>query len=133
MRTFYIFCSLVTILTNLVLITLFKPLRAHLVGAAWFCIIVAFFLMVGNSLIIGYLVIERPTRPLSVILIASFFVLRAIKNILWLIGFWIQYKNFTQLENAEKDLAKYVSSDKHKIIKEDVGLAESLVEDLENK
>lgn len=131
MRVYYVICSIITSIANILLILLFRPLRSRLNGTAWLCIIIGYFLVLINNLIISFLVIERPRASIVAILLIIFFAIKPIKNTLWLVGFWTQYKNFIMLENIEKSLPKYVSSDTNKIIKKENPVASELVEDLE--
>lgn len=130
MRIFYTICSVIASLANIALIVLFvKKLRVRLAGRAWACIITSFCFVLYNNLVISFIVIERPRASIVLYLLISFFLVKVAKNTLWLIGFWVQYKEFDRLENLDEYILSITPRQKQPISKE-------LVEDLkgnENK
>lgn len=128
MRIFYIICTVIASASNIALILLFiKKLRVHLVGKAWICIFMAFCLLLYNNLLISYLVISRPRGWFIVYFLISFFVVKVVKNLLWLTGFWAQYKEFCNLENLDKYIPVTKKSPDKEIF------SKELVEDLKHE
>lgn len=126
MNLIYIICSFIAFSASVFIIYLFAfKLRRHLGGFSWFFIMLGHLLGVYKNAIITYLVLWRPGPPISIILIASFFIVKAIQNSLWASGFYGQYRNF---ERAEELGAYYLYSDNKDEIKE---LSGTLVEDLD--
>jgi hypothetical protein len=97
-RLIFIICAIIALIENFVLMLTFRNMRKFLDDFAWWLIIVAFFLMLVNNLNIAYLVILRPRGRSAMVLITTFFIVKAIKNALWERGFHLQLNNFIRLE-----------------------------------
>lgn len=127
MRIYYIICSMISSIINISLIILFiKRLRYRLEGIAWICIFIAFCMVLYNNLVISYIVVERPSRWIVLPLLISFFFVKVIKNSLWLVGFWLQNKEFGKLENLSPFIESFKKSGEHK------KFSETLVDDLKS-
>lgn len=104
-RIVVVSCNILSVLTNIILIVIFRGLWKTLRDKAWLLIIAAYFLALINNIIVAYLFIfhvKMIYRGEIILLVTVFSIDQALKNLMWLIGF-IFLRHYFSLVEATPD------------------------------